>query len=762
MQLALSCLGRLNSRSLGPSQPPHGLCRLSSSTHVAVAATSHHNALRQIHNWNTYRDLASSTFPVLISLPLASCSRFNERRNPRSLYKAISTLRERPVDWSRRITEALRTNGNDGVLQIWAALETRREIPDVNAEEADFIWDSILRGVLRHGIHPERLCDYATWLLDEHLTEIPHLYRRTVSFCLRRQEYHRAFHYHMRLAPRFGLAPDNFGSLLREHIADLDPALQNTLVSLYMTSLHRGLYDILIPYLFDRGRLGLCKRWRELFIASNDLPLPNVASQPFLRFFSRYYPSRILSDEERTVLDLAPPGSHPPPDSTLLSQALLDSPVGMSGTSRSHRFNDGFGSRWFASSWIPLDFAIHTVYALGVRKIGPLSLQSMGLREPKATAVAARLKQLTRLGVDIGQSTYARAIRHFTRVGNDELLRDLLQTDIHPDVFENRHTQRQILHAAVAESAWKTHRLLLAIQSAITQDSIESTSNELLQRRLEQRKWRQAVGLFDDMKAMNLEITPRTLQTLSACLVESPCWSSPESSHRRQVSDAILLVNKVAQLPQLLPSKFWQAVLMRLGHLGRFEDLEHLAVALVDIDRTRVTQHPGLVSVHRSDTPTKATEESFMGLPPDLPITHNWHPVGRIFTSRTLQAAIVRWGFQRGLALKSPPEHSSAERVILQHPDFYVARGVQLLKQLKDRDIPIEKMCIRDEVLRCLTRHSHDVDLSIMSKLFNLAYDDSLLPSTPELRDLVVQKRHDQVQTHQARLGEDEMRLEAA
>lgn len=602
--------------------------------------------------------------------------------------------------WLSLLNAAKRQYGRAGVLAIWRAVEKHGMLCNAGNHCAATFWKAVLEAVLDDEGQLQRVVLYAEWMFKAHAIQWPSLYATVISYCLRNGQHQRALQWHLRLMPNFDPGPDIFAGLLQDFVADSNVDLQDTLKSLYVTTLHRMAYDQVIPFLYHRGLSRLCDDWRRLLVRSCDLPQSSAASQPYLRFLTRYYPGTHLELEERKVADLDEPTNWNAKHDSLWD-AMAESyskGAGEEGIEGGRRYSDALGARWFASSWVPLEFAIHAIHALGIHQIGPLSLQSIALREPTPEAVTRRIEQLHKVNIGLGLSTYTRAIRHFAGSGNAELLHELLHTDIHPEVFDDLAMQQSIRDQAFKTGNWKTYRLLLAIQPAVAQESIESTSNILLQHRLEHHQTQQALALMDDMKSMNIEVSVASVQQIYSSVLE-PLLRKPkvESADWASLQTAIMYLNRLLLLRKPVPWRCWQKVLFGLGKMGRFLDLEKVCLGLLDAYSCCSSQG-GLFPVHPFDAPPcdlRGLAED-ISIPADLPISHDYHPMRRVFGSRVLQVAFVRWGFKAGLA------EDLSRAGIDRAPALAITQGVQLLAKLQKHGIPLEMDSVRKEVLRCL------------------------------------------------------------
>lgn len=652
--------------------------------------------------------------------------------------------------WLSQLVSAKREHGRDGVLLIWEAMEKLRSLRDVTSEEAQLFWSAILEAVLHDEDSLKDVVLFSEWLLRTHSAQWPSLYSKTISYCLRNGQYLRAMQWHLRLMPNFDPGPERFGALLQEFAIVPRAEMQQTLQALYVASLHHSSYDELIPLLYRNGLSQHCNGWRDLFINHHDLPQPTAESQPYLKYLARYYPTITLELEEQMIVGLNS-STYWDVHYDSLWDAMKQYTHGDDSDSPGRRHSDTLGARWFASSWVPLDFAIHAVHALGVRQIGPLSLQSIALREPIAHRVVARIEQLRKINIDIGYSAYSQVLKRFAENEDNELLHELLHTDIHPDVFDDPPMLASIRDKALKEGAWETHRLLVAIQPAIVEDSVDLTSNLLLQESVKYGQSRQALALLDDMRTMNIDVSMSTVQHICWSILDILPWNPKTTAvNQEALNTAIAYLTRLTLLKKPVHSHYWQKIIFGLGKFGRIGELEELCIGIIDTYEKLCISEGGLLPVHYLDAPPLGMDGSTNDVlvPADLPIAHEHHPVRRIFDNAALHAAIVRWGFKAGFS-KSCSSWGPLPSSMAAASEYSVARGVRFLAILNGRGIPFRAAVVQDQVVRCLARaylpqnkgaSRRKVDLpplKNMSELVNRAAGRDLLPSTAKLRDLM-------------------------
>ncbi|KAH0441619.1 pentatricopeptide repeat domain-containing protein [Colletotrichum camelliae] len=646
--------------------------------------------------------------------------------------------------WLGLLNVAKREQGKDGVLSIWNALQSRKILRTADSEDAEPVWTMILEVFMDDENQLQRVVSYAEWMLEAHSARWPSLYQTIVSQCLRNGQHRRAMQWHLRLMPNFDPGPGAFGTMLCRFITDTETGLQQTLKSLYVSTCHRCLYDDAVPLLYESGLSELCAEWRGLFLLFGDVPNHTVKSEPYLRFLSRYYPGTSLKLEEQLVLEGSLPVRWGMQRESLMD--VMDGTHEVDHGSTGRRYSDTLGARWFASSWLPLDFAIHAVHALGVRQIGPLSLQSIALRDPTPDAVISRIEQLHKANIGIGHSTYALAVRHFAETAEHELLHELLHTDIHPDVFDDLATLESIRDEALHAENMRTYHLLLAIQPAVAQESIDTTSNLLLQQSLQLGQARHALALMRDMRSMDIDLSTTSIEHIYSNILEPLSWN-PDTAivTLETLRTAINYLNHLMLLRAPVPGRYWQKVLFGLGKFGRLDDVEGVCIGLLDAYQDAHTVPGGLLGVHPADAPpcNALGWRRRLLIPADLPVSHAYHPLHKIFENPKLQVAIVRWGFKRSVS-------QELASVSVEDGKLVILRGVRLLGRLQKRGVSLQESAIRREVIRLFAQLFHSQrkkaigrlpDLATMREQINEALSQStgqgLLPGISVLEGLI-------------------------
>lgn len=609
------------------------------------------------------------------------------------------------VLWSLLLQFCHRRMGRDGMIMIWPEVFRRRKLREVDGPLAQAFWRAILDAAVSNEIFLTDVWLYAEFLLEAHGARWPRLYSTTMSFLLSNRSAKDVARWHIRLSPSFGLGENDFMNLLMKIVTNPEEKLQRKLQMLYHANLYRRAYDVIIPHLFSKGLSNRARSWRKIFRLLNDEPRTSAA-RPFLRYLAAYYPQIPLTRQETLEAGLDDEAFKLTVQSRNM-QYLIDRNPGETHGIKEKTYNDSLGARWFASSWVQLDFAINVVHTMGVERIGPLSVQSIALREDTAAGVLHRLDQLHQLKINVPTTNYVRIIRHLASIGDNETLQDLLHSDIHPDVFDDYSAQGKLLGECFRTGNWKLYRLVFAARLAVSSDMITQACNQLLHSCAHQGNMPMTLNVLRDMAATDVRILPKTSHLLSSIVLHHV---SPHHTVGGSNVDINIYVNVCRHLAasRFPPAvEVWQLLLSRLGRDKRLDDLERLSLDIMRMYMT-ASSAQSMIVFHESDVPGILRKETafpyFQKVPSDLPLSHVQHPIRQVFDVR-LQSSIVRWGFTYSWYERRPGaytlmHHDSARGTLQKEPHyFYFARGVRLLAMLREQGLVVHDDAVRKAVL---------------------------------------------------------------
>ncbi|KAJ8120288.1 hypothetical protein O1611_g10405 [Lasiodiplodia mahajangana] len=517
----------------------------------------------------------------------------------------------------------------------------------------------------------------------------------------------------------------------------------------------KDLYNTLLPYLFDLGESNLARQWRGVFIRHGEAPLTPAPVRPFLRFMACYYPHESLTHEEQIALNSPLKLENEKPE---LSREFINRVHGKTFGISVKSFNDRLGARWFASSWVSLDAAISTISALGVEQIGPLSLQSIALRAGGSKDLFHRISQLREHGISVIDSNYFQTILYLARQHDDELLRDLLQSDLHPDVFDDLNLQTRLINSSTNKADWRTLRLLLVSRLVVSQRSARRAANTVLRIRFLRRDQDGVLQILRDMKASNIPLNVEVASLIFDSLIEDYNRSG-RVFYSQPTAFYLSIFRQLKSMDVPVPLSHWKLIVLSMARRGRQEDLGKLCTELVDMFINSPSPlRPGFVPIHIWDLPEAmkgplSGVENLLGvyIPQDLPTSHDSHPLrelfdGKVITSMIENAFIAHPGQGFRATLNNQPHGSQSQA-------SQITNIIRLFRTLNQRGMWIRFRKIRFVVTNCfvniygpvfptdisprLMRASNTLSLKEMRALIEKAWGGNFLPPLNDLAIIV-------------------------
>ncbi|KAI1100180.1 hypothetical protein F4804DRAFT_55622 [Jackrogersella minutella] len=656
--------------------------------------------------------------------------------------------------WCCLLDYQKRVNGDDGVQAVWKGLWGRKTLYDVQSPLATFFWQTILEAAVKSDDDRflETIWIYSEWMYDRHGVKWPQLYSTVMSHLLRTHQHQQALQWQLRLMPNFYPGAKEFASMIKQFADDRELYRIPTLESLYVANHEHQLYDILVPYLYNMGESQLAMKWRGICLRHDDTPLAPVPVQPFLRFLQGYYPHKSLHVKESAAVSELE-STEDDAERIELSREFINRVHGGTFGISVKNYNDQLGAKWLASSWVSLNLAISTISALGIEQIGPLSLQSIALREGKSEGVLNRIEQLREKGISIVNSTYFRLVLQLAKIKDDELLHDLLHSDFHPDVFDDSELQARLIVSTAQAEDWQAHRLLLTSRLVKLGESSREAANALAHIYVFRKDRYGLSKLLTDMKSMEVPVNQSLTNFVFDGLVnEAKSTFLPEDSLYFYLS----ICRQLASMEIPVPIRCWRKILFCLARQDRLDDLEKICPELVDMFIRFQSSRPGFVPLHPDDIPDPIKKHlsavnNLLGVyvPLDISMQSPLHPLRQIFDDK-LVGTIVRYGFY-----SSPDKQSRVAPSLQIYPReparYNGARVVRLLRVLRDRGLLVNEAHLASLVkLRLVTLYGpgyptkrvlqiakagNKLPLIAMKSLVDEAWGEEFLPPLEKLQE---------------------------
>jgi hypothetical protein len=573
--------------------------------------------------------------------------------------------------WAEMLQYRERVYGLRGISEIFFGMARRGyNLPTADTPDAEVLWSTFLR-------HPDLaipVIDHAANLyrMDGHI--YPHLYEKCMAYWLPRRP-KQALDYHHKMILKLRLRRLPLCKLARIALSSSQTEPLDALMDMYRTSNERNIYDEIVPVLCDRGNITLARQWHTLCSHRKDLPSPSAASHPVVRLF-RAESSTILGADNResgpqdrgTIAKRLPLTTNAPrhrrndrynEDLMRRLQGRDTAPV---------RFDDAFCARLFATRAVAPATIIQGLVMVGVNEIGPQALRTMGLRSEAVEELPDRFRELKEAGIALKGSVFSLALEQFALAGRFNLVRSILDSDQHPDVFGDPEMQKKLLDFYIQQEDWVQAHRTLAVLSLFHNDSISESWNLLLQARIRQLNPPQLMQVLQDMRASNIFVTEESMTAIRSILRRRQRGRKPGVPIRSRFDD-VRFVTRVYMF--ILESGIgpvwpisWREIIRRLGMLGRFRELRRLTLWLLSWYAIRDgTAFAKLPKPHYLDAATAKLRRRY-GAGNSYYNVPSWKaeftlrdPVRQLFPASFQQALIV-WGFRAGLLPNAHLEQS--------------------------------------------------------------------------------------------------------
>ncbi|KAK7967825.1 pentatricopeptide repeat domain-containing protein [Apiospora aurea] len=624
-----------------------------------------------------------------------------------------------------------RHHGDEGVHRLWKGMWGRKALYSTDKTSSLVFWQTILETALRYDNEQflENILVYAEWMKEIHNNEWPNLYMGILSHYLRSHQHSKALQWHLRLTPNFQPSSSEFTGLIKQFCTDKVLNDSGTLPRLYTISHERHVYDAVVPYLYALGSSQLARLWHKTCLNAGDGPTLYAPAKPFLRYFAGYYPEsrQHWSEQEQAAMDTldqhsssqqnADENENGDFEQLEVSREFMNRVHGSTFGFTSKSYNDKLGARWFASSWVSLDTAISVVSALGIQQIGPLSLQSIALRDPSPEGVLRRIGHLRDLGIVLPETNYVKSIQYLAKIHDEELLLDLLQCDLHPDVFDDIELHSKLMDSSRASGDLRTYNILLATRLATYASSTHASANTMLAVSLTMEDHWNIIRVLGDMFHWKISVEPehvgKLFELMQANAPMHPSEGIKQDDPRRSFKilpspddvrfcQALLWTLRRMDVP--IPARINKQLVISLGRQGKMQLLLPVMRDLINYYTKRQSARPGFIPVAVCDLPKAMTRplggvRKLLGvyIPIDTPAERPHHPLSQIFTPRVV-ASLIRWSFR-----KIPESNTKAPLLQLQKkrlsPGFEFVRVIAVLRTLKDVGMNMNASTIRKAII---------------------------------------------------------------
>jgi hypothetical protein len=592
-----------------------------------------------------------------------------------------------------------RKYGLEGVAIFWESVKRRGFLlptassrPNGKGAHAAKLW----KAFLFLGFHDRNIMEdvlrHADDLLVVHGRRWGGLYSFIIKHALVRGQHQEAIMWHERLIRNHPPDHKEFAELCKSVV--YRKGCLKTLRDIYMRLDYRHMYGHIVPTLCDQEDYESAIDWHLWLIRQGDTPSSSRYSRllKYTQLLVTYQTLREVgsfSRKSQRSRNAEFPTQNGQVGNPLISREMMNIIHGKTFHIPVKSYNDELGARWFATTWVSLDGAIKSVHALGIQEIGPLSLQSICLREPQAEMILGRIKQLANLGISVGNSAFARAVEYFAQNGHEDQLFALLHSDQHPDTLEDWKLQEALLASYLGTQDWQQYQRTLAILMFATRPLGTKNLNSEAQ-----NIWVRALlttgdvpAAIDALSNMSLNGTVVNKKTLSYVMqiIMRPRKRGHKPNGEGDVTTVTTILKDVMEAGHEVDVSFWEEIIRRLGMLGHIRDLHDLCIYLASWYGSETNRFAPL----RTLPPRRLSHfPTMIRISPSTA-----RPLDALFPAM-LQKALVQWGFIHALNHMAKPSPKIPDN----DPIRSMTSGITLLKKLHQYGVNTDTIAIRKAI----------------------------------------------------------------
>ncbi|KAI8938310.1 hypothetical protein NX059_005962 [Plenodomus lindquistii] len=565
--------------------------------------------------------------------------------------------------WAKALAQVERLNGLQGVETLWYECQLRGyRLPTNTTPDAEYLWSTFSK-------HPrlvDHVIDHAEELLKATNTTYPRLYHVVMGYWLPRKP-KAALELHHRMLVTLKLRELPLQDLVRASHAVSDPKVYAALLDIYRTSNERGLYDAVVPVLIEKGHTVMARRWHSLCTFRTDLPSEAVMAHPVVRVFMveasalantepKFGAGRTAGSMEKAHME------HRKYNQELMRRLLGrdTAPV---------RFEDSFCARMFATRTFPPSSIIQGLALAGINEIGPQAVLAMAARTQPMEELPQRFAELREAGIALQGCVFSLALEKFAMEHKWQLVRSMIESDQHPDVFGDAEVQRKLLHYYLDQEDNVQVQRTLAVLTLFHSDSSTESWNLLLQVKIERSGPRHVVGILEEMRLHGILVTHESILAIKKLLRKRQRGRKPVASNHYRFDELRFVTRVYLRIMEsgtgIISPNMWREIIKRFGLLGRFRELQRLLYRLIcwyaprsKVQFEHLPKSPFLDSAHAKLRAAYPAQFLYFNFPPSHTQAKTLkHPIRQLLPG-PLQQGLIAWGFRAGLLPNATWEQS--------------------------------------------------------------------------------------------------------
>lgn len=356
------------------------------------------------------------------------------------------------------------------------------------------------------------------------------------------------------------------------------------------------------------------------------------------------------------------------------------------GISEKH-LGDQFCARVFATKLFPFSMSLISLRLLGVKHIGSLSICEIAQRSHRPEDLLNKLKQVKDEGIMLRDSVFLRLLQHVAEQNDHKGYHALLQSDQHPDNYDDPKLQTALLYEYEKSQQWMLVQLSLQALSFSGVRTKTKTWNAILRKKLAENDMRAVRQCY---RSMYLHDVPLSIHTLRCIRDLLPLRKAGQrESHIKEaglkrdfVASAYM---RAIEVGHPLSVSAWRELLKRYGMAGDIDKLGRCIIWLAQLGCREATM--------LSNRPINTFQSS-----EDIPS----------LLDAAMQKAVIWWAWRAGVERQPFRSWSSdiaedsfdyhTRGLVVDAPSQSWARGIALLRDLKNVGVKVEEAAVRKAI----------------------------------------------------------------
>ena len=494
--------------------------------------------------------------------------------------------------WIELLQFRQRIYGLEGVVDVWRGMRRRSIDLPVEGREADVLWKTFVDasfGDPRKISLIEQVLKYAQDLKERTGLRYQGLYKliagrhfRTRPTNVRRWD--------ERLTAAGLTTPEDLTLV----IADATNASNRgegfrIWLSLARDKAQHEIYNIAITEILKFEDDKLAAYWHRSLLGHGHAPstaMSETAAVRKLVELDKNWSSTMIRSSAGRSTDSKRDTKNVQPGFPQLTRASMNTIVGDVYGIKPKEISDSFCARLFATRAFSLDLVIKGLSFLSVDTLGPLATREMAVRAGSPVEFNQKLNGLEKLGIKIGTSVYAQLVVKASRDRDARLWNAVLETDQHPDVYEDAVMQEALVISFLQQRRLNQAHLSLSALSWATKDAQHRAWNRVLQHYIIDRDYEAIFATVQTIQNQGLPLTLYSLTLLRRYLLPGRRRGKRPNTHDRRPRWALHLVmnacTHTASKRGYVPINLWVEVLKRYGMTRRWRRTEGLVLWLLE------------------------------------------------------------------------------------------------------------------------------------------------------------------------------------